>query len=54
MVTKLYLLQLHIFGCDFVELAQKVLYRNSITPQAFLLVFLVSLKNIKFRYEIFL
>jgi hypothetical protein len=40
-----------IFGCDFVKLARQDFQRNSITPQVFSLVFLVSPKNLKFRHE---
>ena len=54
MVIKLFLLQFQPFGCDFVKLARKGFRRNSITSQAFSLVFLVSLEILKFRYEIVL
>ena len=53
MVAKLFLLQFYIFCYDFEGSRKKTFTVPKAfgTPQVFLLVFLVSLENIKFRNE---
>jgi len=50
-MTKPFLLQSLIFGCDFVKLAQNDFHRSSTTLKIILLIFLVSLENPRFRDE---
>ncbi len=54
MVTKLFLLQFYLFGCGIVRLRKKLFTIAGLWLQTFLLVFLASLENLKFRYEIVL
>ncbi len=54
MITKLFLLQVYIFDYAFVRTVQKDFNRASSTLKIFLLAFLVSPENIKFRNEIVL
>ena len=51
MVTRLFLLQSYIFSYNFVKLRAKIFIVAIATPQIFLLAFLVSLKNVRFRNE---
>jgi len=54
MVAKLFLLQFYLFGCVIVRLRKMLFAVAGLRPQNILLVFLVSLENLKFRYEIVL
>ena len=54
MVTKLFLLQFYLFGCGFVRLRKKLFTIAGLWLGTFLLAFLASLENLKFRYEIVL
>lgn len=51
MAAKLLLLQFYLFGYDCIKLHKKIFIVALATPQIFLLAFLVSLENKKFRYE---
>ncbi|PIV46725.1 hypothetical protein COS21_03755 [bacterium (Candidatus Gribaldobacteria) CG02_land_8_20_14_3_00_41_15] len=54
MVAKLFLLQFYLFGCVIVRLRKMLFAVAGLRPQNILLVFLASLENLKFRYEIVL
>jgi len=54
LVAKLFLLQFYIFGYGFVRLRKKLFTIAGLWLQTFLLVFLASLENLKFRNEIIL
>ena len=54
MVAKLFLLQFYLFGCVIVRLRKMFFAVAGLRPQNILLVFLASLENLKFRYEIVL
>jgi len=54
MVAKLFLLQFYLFGCVIVRLRKMLFAVAELRPQNILLVFLASLENLKFRYEIVL
>ena len=46
-----FLLQFQIFDCYFVRFRKNTLNVAMTTPPIFLLIFLVSIKNLKYRYE---
>ena len=54
MVAKLFLLQFYLFGCVIIRLRKMLFAVAGLRPQNILLVFLASLENLKFRYEIVL
>ena len=54
MVAKLFLLQFYLFGYVIVRLRKMLFAVAGLRPQNILLVFLASLENLKFRYEIVL
>jgi hypothetical protein len=54
MVAKLFLLQFYLFGYGIVRLRKKIFTVAGLRLQTFLLVFLASPENLKFRYEIVL
>jgi len=54
MVAKLFLLQFYLFGCVIVRLRKMLFAVAGLRPQNILLVFLASLENLKFCYEIVL
>jgi len=54
MVAKLFLLQFYLFGCVIVRLRKMLFAVAGLRPQNILFVFLASLENLKFRYEIVL
>jgi len=54
MVAKLFLLQFYLFGCVIVRLRKMLFAVAGLRPQNILLIFLASLENLKFRYEIVL
>ena len=54
MVPKLFLLQFYLFDYGFVRLRKKLFTIAELWLQTFLLVFLASFENLKFRYGIVL